>query len=86
MTRFRVLISNGDNNYYSFIKTATDNSERILMILNFQDSMEIVKIDCSGISAKSFVDLRSNAIIQRKNEIEVEIPAYGYRFFEVLPE
>jgi len=46
--------------------------------------MEIVKIDCRGISAKCFVDLRTNAMIQRKNEIEVEIPAYGYRFFEVL--
>lgn len=81
----RVLPTNADHKYYAFIKTAADHSERILGVLNFQGNTESVKIDCSGVSAKRFVDLRNNAVIQHNSSIEVELPAYGYRFFKVLP-
>jgi hypothetical protein len=81
----RKLPTNTDHKYYAFIRTAADQSERILAVLNFQDSVETVQIDCSGVSAERFVDLRINAVIQHKTEIEVELPVYGYRFFKVLP-
>jgi hypothetical protein len=81
----RKLLTDADDKCYTFLNTAADKSERILVVLNFQNTKQKVKIDCSGISAKGFVDLRSNQNIPYQVEIEVELPTYGYRFFQVLP-
>jgi hypothetical protein len=80
----RKLNTDADDKCYTFLNTASDKSERVLVVLNFQGREETVKIDCSGISAKGFVDLKTNQEIKRNSEITVEIPAYGYRFFKVL--
>jgi hypothetical protein len=81
----RKLPTNADYKFYSFIRTAADHSERILVVLNFQDSQEIVKIDCSGILAEAFIDIKTDEKLPRMNEIAVELPRYGYRLFKVLP-
>jgi glycosidase len=80
----RMLSTNDDHKYYAYLKSAADGSERILVVLNFQDSQDTVRIDCSGIAAKGFMDLRSNQSLPNKDLIEVEMPAYGYRFLRVL--
>ena len=66
LSRRRKLPTNADEKYYAFIRTAADKSERILVVLNFQDSQENVKIDCSGVSAQGFEDLKSNEQLQYK--------------------
>ena len=82
----RKLPTDADHKYYAFLKTAADGSERILVLLNYQDNPQTICIDCSGIAATAYVDLRNNQTLVHQNQMQIEVPAYGYRFLQVLSE
>ncbi len=81
----RKLNTNADDKYYAFLCTAADKSERILVVLNFQDSRETVKIDLSGVNTTKLVELKSGQTVEHQDTFKVKLPAYGYRFYQVLP-
>ncbi len=84
----RELATNNDDKYYAILKTANDGSERILAVFNFQSSSQTVKVDLSVVNTSGLVDLRNSELKKRENLFEpvaIELPAYGYRFYQVLP-
>ena len=84
----RKLATNNDDRYYALLKTAKDGSERILAVFNFQSSTQIVKVDLSVVNTSGLVDLRNCELKTRENLFEpvaIELPAYGYGFYEILP-
>lgn len=80
----RKLRTNADSKYYAFLRTAKDKSESILIVLNFQNTSQTVKVDLSGIPRIGLVELKNRELIIPQDTFEVELPAYGYRFYQVL--
>ncbi len=80
----RNLQTNADDKYYAFLKTAADRSERILVVLNFQPTVQSVEVDLSGVAAAGLVELKYGELIVHQNPFKVELPAYGYRSYQVL--
>ena len=81
----RKLNTNADDKYYAFLCTAVDKSERILVVLNFQDSGETVEVDLSGVNTTKLVELKSGQLIKHQEVFKIELPAFGYKFFKILP-
>jgi hypothetical protein len=83
----RKLVTNDDSKYYAFLKTSRDGSERVLAVYNFQPSPQIVRVEFSVASASGLIDLSNLEMTPRPSQfapLTVELPAYGYRFFNVI--
>ena len=80
----RKLQTNADDKYYAFLRTAADGSERILVVLNFQPKPQTVEVDLSGVATTGLVELKNCELIERQNPFKVELPVYGYRFYQIL--
>jgi hypothetical protein len=83
LSRRRKLSTRADDKHYAFLRTAADGSERVLVVLNFQSSVQRVDVDLSGVATRALVDLRSGQSSERRTRFEVEVPAYGWRLFRV---
>ncbi len=81
----RKLKTNADDKYYAFLRTAADKSERILVVLNFQPTPQTIEIDLSGVFTSGLVELKNSELVEHQDSFKVELPAYGYRFYQVLP-
>jgi len=81
----RKLPTGADDKHYAFVRTAPDGSERVLVVLNFQSGSQTVEVDTSGLLASGFVELRHGEFITYQNPLCVELDAYGYRFYQVVP-
>ncbi|MBA7654032.1 hypothetical protein ES703_61905 [subsurface metagenome] len=81
----RKLRTNADDKYYAFLRTAADKSERILVVLNFQSTPQTIEIDLSGVNTTGLMELKSCKLVEHQDSFKVELPAYGYRFYQVLP-
>jgi hypothetical protein len=81
----RRLPTNADNKYYAFLRTAADNSERVVVILNFQSTTQTVNVTIDGVATAGFIELKSGAEVPRQNPLQVELPAYGYSLYQVRP-
>jgi glycosidase len=79
----RKIQTNNDKKYYAFLKTAADKSERILVVFNFQSSPQAVDVTMDGIDTRALIDLRNEDSVKRKNPLKVQLPAYGYRLFQL---
>ncbi len=79
----RRIPTNAENRYYAFLRTARDGSERILVVMNFQSSPQTVEVDLSGVATSGLVDFKSGELAARQNPFKVELPPYGYRFYQV---
>jgi hypothetical protein len=84
----RKLTTNDDDKFYAILKTSKDGSERILAVFNFQSNSEIINVDVSVIATSGLVNLREDETIKRESQFAplfIEMPAYGYKFYRVLP-
>jgi hypothetical protein len=79
----RSIPTSADDKYYAFLRTARNNSERVLVVMNFNSAPQTVGVDLSGVAGKAFLDLSSGERTTRHNPLQVELPAYGYRFYRV---
>lgn len=79
----RMLPTNADDKYYAILRTAANETERVLVALNFQPTHEKVVIDLSGVVATELVDLRTGDIFDRQDSFEIQLPPFGYRLFQV---
>ena len=82
--RRRRLPTNADGKYYAFVRTAPDDSERILVVLNFSPEAQAVQVDTSGLYAQGFVGLHDGAFIGFQNPLRVELGPYGYHFLDII--
>ena len=81
----RKLTTNADDKYYALLRTARDGSERMVVALNYQPTPQTVEIDVAGVAAAGLLDVRNGEFIERHSTIKIDLPAYGYRFFTVVP-
>ena len=81
----RQIPTNADDKYYAFLHSAIDNTERILAVFNFQSSGQNVVVDMSGIATSELIELRNGTAYPRTISLDVKLPAYGYRLFQVMP-
>ena len=80
----RNLPTAADDKHYAFVRTAPDESERVLVVLNFQPEAQTVEVDLSGVAAPGLVELRYGEFVEREGVLSVELPPYGYRFYEIV--
>ncbi len=85
LSRRRQLPTNANDKYYAMLRTAANGSERILVVMNFQPAAQTVEVDLSGVATTGLVDLRSGEIFSRQYPFKMELPAYGYRLYQVKP-
>ena len=85
MSTRRQLPTNADDKYYAFLRTAADGSERVLVVLNFQPTSQTVEVDLAGVATAGIVDLRDGSSLARATHVPIELPPFGYRFFQVEP-
>ena len=81
----RKLPTSADNKHYAFLRTAADGSERMMVVLNFQATPQTVEVELSGVATAGLVELKTGESYERKTIFNVKLPAYGYRFYQVLP-
>ena len=85
LSRRRKLPTSADDKHYAFLRTATDGSERILVVLNYQPTGQTVEVDLSGVATAGLVDLESGSESPRQIPFRVEVPPYGYRLYQIKP-
>ena len=78
------LDTNADDKYYAFLRSAPDRSENILVVLNFQPEPQTVLVDTSGLHADELVNLKDSKSCPHEDSFSVDLPAYGYRFYQLL--
>ena len=79
----RQIPTNADDKYYAFLRTAADRSERILVVMNFQNAGTKATVDLSGVATTGLTNLRTSAAIPPQGKLPVDLPPYGYELFLV---
>ena len=79
----RTLPTNDDSRFYAFVRSASDDSERVLVVTNFWATSQNVTIDMSGLRAETLTDLRNGERVTVDKTVELRLPAFGYRLFAV---
>jgi len=85
LARRRQLPTRAGDKHYAYLLTAPDNSERILVAMNFQAAPQTVEVDLSGVATPGLVEVATGASLTRTTLLAVDLPAYGYRVFVVKP-
>jgi len=70
--------------HYAFLRIARDGSERIIAVMNFQTEAQTVEVDLSGVDFDGMTDLENNTCIDPHVQWKIQVPAYGYRFFQLV--
>jgi hypothetical protein len=82
----RQIPTNADDKYYAFLRTAANRSERVLVMMNFQNAPATVTVDLSGVATTGLTNLRTSASIPPQARLSVDLPPYGYELFAVANE
>jgi hypothetical protein len=69
--------------HYAFLRAARDGSERLIVVLNFQPETQAVEVNVSGVDFSTATDLLHGGVTAREPIWRVELPPFGYRFFEI---
>ena len=84
LSKRQKLNTNDDNQFYAFIQKAKSNTERILCVFNFQTTEQQLTIDMSGVNAVSILDLANSQPMKYTKQLQLALPAYGYRFYKII--
>jgi hypothetical protein len=84
LSKRQKLSTNDDNRFYAFIQKAKSTSERILCVFNFQTTEQQITVDMSGVNAVSYLDLANSQPIKYTKQLQLVLPSYGYRFYEII--
>lgn len=78
------LLTNNNHKFYSFTRTSRDGKQKMLVVLNFQNQTQeiITKIRKPMLPKDAF----SHEKISAKEELQVVLPEYGYRIYEIIQE
>ena len=83
LSRRQVLPVSAPEKHYAFLRAARDGSERVIVVLNFQPQAQTVEVNVSGVDFTTATDLLGEVSLQRETLVRVELPAFGYRFFQL---
>jgi hypothetical protein len=84
LSKRQKLSTNDDNRFYAFIQKARSTTERILCVFNFQTTEQQITVDMSGVNALSYLDLANSQPIKYTKQLQLVLPSYGYRFYEII--
>jgi hypothetical protein len=56
----------------------------MVVVLNYQATPQTVEVDLVGVALAGLLDVRDGSFIEHR-KVQVELPAYGYRFFQLVP-
>lgn len=73
------LDTNDAHKYYAFIRESADKKQKILVVLNFQDSMQQIQVSAKG--RHTLVDVFTNVQSEFSESIGLTLQPYGYKFF-----
>ena len=78
----RIKLDTNDNHkYYAFIRESADKKQKILVVLNFQDSMQQIQVSAKG--RHKLVDVFTNVQSEFSESIGLTLQPYGYQFFDL---
>lgn len=83
MSMRRKVPTSDDTKYYAFVKTSPRDTQRLLVVLNFQRDSQKIALDLSGLSFSSLTDLKTDEKIARSGTVVVACEGLGYRFFTI---
>jgi hypothetical protein len=69
--------------HYAFLRAARDGGERVIVVLNFQAEAQMAELNLSGVDFATATDLLGGGVVMREPLWRVELPPFGYRFFEL---
>ena len=69
---------------YAFLRTATNGSERILAVLNFQPTPQEVEGDLGPVATGDLIDLCDGKRFERRSRRKVPLLALGHELLEVM--
>jgi hypothetical protein len=69
--------------HYAFLRAARDGDERVIVVLNFQAEAQTAELNLSGVDFATATDLLGGGVVMREPLWRVELPPFGYRFFEL---
>lgn len=81
----RRLPTKADHKHYAFLRTAPDKSERVLVVMNFEPVPQTVEVDMSGVATETLVEIRTNSSVEYRNDLKLDLPAYGYKLYKLQP-
>ena len=84
LSRRQVLPTAAADKHYAFLRVARDGSERIIAVMNFQPEEQTVEVELSGVDFDAMTDMDNGTRIDRQSRWQVQVPAYGYRFFQLI--
>jgi hypothetical protein len=83
LSRRQALPTAAADKHYAFLRIARDGGERIIAVMNFQPEPDVVQVDLSGVDFDGMTDLENGTRIDQQRQWRVQLPAYGYRFFQL---
>jgi Alpha amylase, catalytic domain/Maltogenic Amylase, C-terminal domain len=83
LSRRQALPAAAPDKHYAFLRVSRDGSERLIAVMNFQSEAQSVEVDLSGLDFDGMTDLESNTRIDPQVQWKIQLPAYGYRFFQL---
>jgi hypothetical protein len=83
LSRRRVLPTAAPERHYAVLRTARDNSQRIIAVMNFQAEAQSVEVVLGGVDFDTMTDLEDGSRVDRPAQLRLEMPPYGYRFFRL---
>ena len=69
--------------HYAFLRAARDGGERVIVVLNFQAEAQMAELNVSGVAFATATDLLGGGVAMHEALWRVELPPFGYRFFEL---
>jgi Alpha amylase, catalytic domain/Maltogenic Amylase, C-terminal domain len=81
--RRQVLPVAAPERHYAFLRAARAGGERVIVVLNFQGEAQMAELNLSGVDFATATDLLSGGVTTREPLWRVELPPFGYRFFEL---
>src|SRR5438093_12241704 len=83
LSRRQALPTVAADKHYAFLRIARDGSERMIAVMNFQPEAQSVEVDLSGVDFDGMTDVENGTGIEAQRQWHVQLPAYGYRFFQL---
>ena len=71
--------TNDDNKYYAFLRTSKDMRQKVLVIMNFQQEEQTVKVRLG--ERKRLMDVFTGERVHSKPDLEIDVEPYGYKIF-----
>jgi hypothetical protein len=75
------IMTNDDDKYYAFMRTTKDRQQKALIVMNFQQEAQTIKMRLG--EEKCLKDVITGERAKSKPELELDVEPYGYRIFLV---